>query len=102
MNLVIDGNLTYPPSEISCVRDVTLYSVVWSKFNVLIEICPTYKDHVWRHLKSRGAMDYVDDIISPGREHGLKISDQPKSHIRVNYISCDNLNFIIDRLRRFG
>ena len=102
MNLVIDGNLTYPPSEISCVRDVTLYSVIWSEFTVLIEMCPAYKDHVWRHLKERGAMDYVDDIVAPGKEIGLKISDQPESNIRVNYISCDNLNYIIDRLRRFG
>ena len=102
MNLVIDGNLTYPPSEISCVRDVTLYSMIWTEFTVLIEIFPEYKDHVWRHLKSRGAMDYVEDIISPAEERGLKISDQPRSNIRVNSIRCDNLSFIIDRLRRFG
>jgi len=47
-------------------------------------------------------MDYVDDIIAPGKETGLKISDRPRSNIRVNYISCENLNYIIDRLRRFG
>ena len=36
MNLLIDGNLTYAPSEITCVRDVTLYSAVWTEYEVLI------------------------------------------------------------------
>lgn len=102
MNLVIDGNLTYPPSEISCVRDVTLYTAVWTEFEVLVEIDKQYRDHLWNHLKSRGVWDYVEDIISLGREPGLRLSDQPKSNIQVNAIRCENLNYILNRLRGFG
>lgn len=102
MNLLVDGNLTYPPSEISCVRDLTLFSVTWTEFTVLIEIKSEYKDHVWKHLKSHGAWDYFEDIVSPCREHGLKLSDQPASNIRVDYIRCENLNFILSRLKGFG
>ena len=102
MNLIIDGNLTYPPSEISCVRDVTLYSTVWGQFNVLVEIEKQYRDNVWKHLKTYGAYDYVKDIISIDREPGFRISDRKRSNIMVNKITCDNLNYIINRLRVFG
>lgn len=102
MNLIIDGNLTYPPSEISCVRDVTLFSTVWTEFEVLVEIDRLYRDQVWKHLKRYGAYDYIQAIVSPDKEHGLKISDQPRSTIYVDKISCENLDYIINRLRSFG
>jgi hypothetical protein len=102
MNLIIDGNLTYPPSEISCVRDVTLYSTVWTEFDVLIEIERQHRDHVWKHLRMLGAYDYIEDIVSIDREPGLKISDRPRSNIVVTKITCENLNFILSRIRRFG
>lgn len=102
MNLIIDGNLTYPPSEISCVRDITLYGTVWGEYTVLVEIEKQYRDHVWKHLKSYGAYDYIEAIVSVDREPGLKISDKPRSNIKVTKIVCENLNQIITSLRRFG
>ena len=102
MNLVIDGNLTYPPSEISCVRDITLFSVTFTPFTVLVEIESEFKDDLWNHLKSFGAWDYFEDIISPAKEPGLILSDKPRSNIRVNYITCDNLPYILNRLKGFG
>ena len=102
MNLKIDGHLTYPPSEISCVRDITLYGTVWGEYTVLVEIERQYRDHVWKHLKEYGAYDYIEAIVSIDREPGLKISDEPDSNICVKYISCDNLSYIINRLKRFS
>lgn len=102
MNLVIDGNLTYPPSEISCVRDVTLYSTIWCEFTVLVEIEREYRDHVWKHLKRYGAYDYVEAIVPVGREGGFKIGDSDRSNYRVSRIVCENLNQIITTLSRFG
>lgn len=102
MNLVIDGHLTYPPSEVACVRDITLFTAIWTEFTVLVEMSPKYKDHLWRHLKGRGAMDYIEDIVEPLSVHGLRISDEPGSNIKINHITCENLNFIISRLRSFG
>ena len=102
MNLIIDGNLTYPPSEISCVRDVTLYSTVWGQFTVLVEIEKQFRDQVWHHLKSYGAYDYVEAIVSVDREPGFRISDRDRSNLVVDKITCDNLNFIINRLKTFG
>lgn len=102
MNLLIDGNLTYPPSEPTCVRDVTLYTAVWTEFHVLVEIDTCYRDDVWNHLKRYGAMDFVEQIVDVDEVHGLKMSDQSRSNIQVNCITCDNLNHIITCLRTFG
>ena len=102
MNLVIDGNLAYPPSEVTCVRDVTLYSTIWGEFCVLIEIEKQYRDGLWKYLKSYGAYDYVEAIVAPGRESGFLISDEPKSNYKVNKITCETLPGIIQTLQRFG
>jgi hypothetical protein len=102
MNILLDGNLTFPPSEIMCVRDVTLYSTIWGQFSVLVEIEKIYTDQVWKRMKSRGAFDYVEDIVDVDEESGLRISDRKRSNIRVSKICCENLNSILNRLRRFG
>ena len=102
MNLIIDGNLTYPPSEISCVRDVTLYSTIWGEFTVLVEIEKQFRDHLWKHLKSFGAYDYIEAIVSVDREPGFRISDRERSNLMIDRITCDNLNYIIQRLQTFG
>ena len=102
MNLVIDGNLAYPPSEISCVRDVTLYCAVWGEFSVLLEIDREFRDHLWKHLKRFGAYDYVQDIVSVDREPGFKIGEHPRSNLQVDRIAASNLNRIITTLQRFG
>lgn len=102
MNLVIDGNLTYPPSEISCFRDVTLYSTIWGDFSVLVEMERQYRDQVWYHLKSHGAYDYVEAIITPDKEPGYRIGDRPGCNITVDKITCENVSHIITCLHQFG
>lgn len=98
MNLVIDGNLVYPPSELSCIRDITLYSAMYSDMTVIVQIWPELKDDVWRRLKAAGAMDFVYEITDPQVE-GIVISDARRSNIMVNQITCDNLHSILNRLR---
>lgn len=102
MNLVIDGNLTYPPSEISCVRDITLYSTIWGDFSVLVEIEREYRDQLYKHLKTYGAYDYIEDIISIDREPGFRIGDRPGSNLFIDRIGADNLSLIIKTIQRFG
>lgn len=102
MNILLDGNLVFPPSEIMCVRDITLYSTIWGDYTVLVEIEKQYTDQVWYRLKSKGAFDYVEDIVDVDQEHGLLISDRKRSNIRVTKICCENLDQIISRLKRFG
>ena len=98
MNLVIDGNLGYPPSELSCIRDITLYSSIYSDLTIVVQIWPELKDDVWFRLKAAGAMDYVYEITDPEID-GIVISDAKGSNIRVDEITCENLSSILNRLR---
>ena len=42
MNLLIDGSILPPPTEITCFRDVTLYGSVFCSLDVLIEFESEY------------------------------------------------------------
>lgn len=60
-----------PPSSVSCFRDLTLVAHEYCHYNVLVEVAP--KDPYYTYLKRTGAMDYVDDILLPGEEMGLRV-----------------------------
>ena len=103
MNLLIDGKLTLPPSEVSCFRDVTLYGSVFGKFNILIDPRQIQKDMVWMWLKQNGAHDFVDYILSSKDfETGIKLSSRKTCNICVTSITADNLSFIISRLKQYA
>ena len=99
MNIIIDEDLTNPPTEISVFRDVTLYSKVFLDCDVLLECEPTDRDIYYYWLKTRGAFDYVDDFINFGDEHGVTIR-QRKGTICIEYLSAHKLNQIISILKR--
>lgn len=88
-----------PPTSISCFRDLTLYAHLFNKYFVLIEAEP--KDPYYRYLKKAGAMDYVDDIILPGEETGIRIDTDfvyaPTACV-VDKITAYNLKYIVQSL----
>ena len=103
MNLLIDGEIVLPPTEISCFRDVTLYGSVFADFNILIEDTTNHKDILWAWLKSHGAHDFVDYIIGEYEtEHGVILSNRRGCNICVSAINADNLSFIISRLKQYA
>ena len=98
MNLLIDGRILPPPTEISCFRDVTLYGSVFSNLSILIET--TEKDLIWKFLKINSAHDFISGLIHPGEETGTMMSGtRGRCNICVNSINYDNLEFIITRLQ---
>lgn len=98
MNLLIDGRILPPPTEIPCFRDVTLYGVTFANLSVLIET--TEKDLIWEFLKFNSAHDFISGIVNPGEEVGTIISGtRGRCNICVNSINYDNLSFIISRLQ---
>ena len=98
MNLLIDGRILPPPTEIPCFRDVTLYGSVFSNLSILIET--TEKDLIWNFLKINSAHDFISAVILPGEEQGTRISSiRGSCNICVGSINYDNLNFIISRLQ---
>ena len=93
--LIVDGHLTFPPTEVSCFRDVTLYAQVFRSLDVLIQIEPQHVDTCYHYLKSCGALDYVRDFVSPGETHGLRLSNNAPCDILARKIWAGNLNRIL-------
>ena len=73
MNLLIDGSIIPPPTEIPCFRDVTLYGSVFCKMDILVEF--EQKDLIWEFLKLSAAHDFISAVVAPGEEHGTRMSN---------------------------
>lgn len=85
MNLIIDGDLTAPPSSISCFRDVSLYAKCFLNLNVLVECEKDLIDFYWYWLKDNASYDFVDAMIYINEESGFKIA-------------CDGGNFNVRKI----
>ena len=99
MNLIIDADLTNPPSETSVFRDITLYSKVFLKYNILLECESEHKDIYYYWLKNRGAFDFVDDFVRYEQEDGVTIRSTHGT-ITINYLRVEELNKIIYLLKK--
>lgn len=99
MKFLIDARLTEPPSEISVFRDITLYSKVFLKYDVLLECEEEVTDMYWYWLRNRGAFDYISDIVKFGSESGITMRQQTKADIVLRYLRVEQLQPVINRLR---
>ena len=70
MILLIDAELSDPPSSKTCFRDVTLYASIFSKADVLVECETPMIDIYWHWLKREGGMDFVAQLIRVGEVRG--------------------------------
>ena len=99
MNLIIDSSLSEPPSEVSCFRDVTLYSKIFVFEDVLLECPKVTRSLYWKWLKKHGAHDFISDLILiTDSESGIKISPT-KGNITVSQITSDTLSHVIKCLQ---
>jgi len=99
VKIILMGELSEPPSSITCFRDVTLYSSCFLKADVLVECPKGMRDMYYKWLKNHGAYDFVDAIVRADREYGFKIGPK-KSNLRVDYLTAHNLDIVIQSLRR--
>jgi hypothetical protein len=99
MKLLIDARLTEPPSEISVFRDITLYSSVFLKYDVLLECEDDVTDLYWYWLKNRGAFDYISDIVNRGKETGITMRQQAKADIVLRYLRAEQLQLVLSKLK---
>ena len=99
MNLIIDADLTNPPSEISVFRDITLYSKIYLNFDVLLECDAEYKDIYYYWLKNRGAFDFIDDFVGVNQETGITIRSK-NGTITLNHLRVEELTKIIYLLNK--
>ena len=73
MYLIIDSMLLDPPSEVVLFRDITLFASSFCRKDILLEARPEDVDFYHKYLKSRGAFDFVEDIIRYDSEVGQSI-----------------------------
>lgn len=97
--LIINGHLMFPPSEVSCFRDITLYAHVFVKIPVLVQVEPEHVDTCYHYMKHTGSYDYVQDIVLPNQEHGVMLSDKPPHDIRARRIWAGNLNRLVTEIQ---
>jgi len=71
MVLIIRDELLNPPTWLASFRDLTLICSMRLETDILIESADA--DVYYRWLKPKGAMDFVEDIVRPGSEDGLRI-----------------------------
>ena len=70
--------------------------------NVLLECEVEERDLYWRFLKEQGMFDFVDDIISPFEEKGLRLDVERRNleiSVIVNCIRLENQVNIIEDIR---
>lgn len=100
-NLILDARFSEPPSECTVFRDVSMYAKFFLHLNVLVECSGNEKDIYYYWLKSRGAFDYIDDIIEPGQENGILLS-YLRGNISVVCLSADTLSFVLTQLKKIA
>jgi len=95
MLIIIDAELSDPPSSRTCFRDATLYASVFAKHDVLVECSPTSVDFYWDWLKTGGAMDFVSQIIRFGEEQGFTIRRQSGGSLNLGRLDEVTLQKVI-------
>jgi len=100
MTLIIRDQLVNPPTWFASFRDLTLYCNIFLKDDVVIE--SEDPDPYYRWIKPRGGMDFVEDFVRPGTEHGVHLdcdANYPLSVI-TDRIAPENVHRLIAELRR--
>jgi len=95
VNLIIDADLTNPPSQRISVRELTFFAHEFRGYNVLLET-NSNKDFYYSYLKGI-ALDFIDDIVKVGEETGLRIGNSPiyAPTIIVEFINSKNINYLL-------
>jgi hypothetical protein len=92
--LLINAELSNPPSTVGSFRDITLYSSAILKVEVVIECPNDSKDMYWHWLRNHGAMDYIKEIVVEDDELDFYRIDnklrRPKTIIVVDKIVPEN------------
>ena len=97
MNLLISGELTAPPSEVSAFRTLTLYATTFKNLDCLVEVQPGEIDYYYHWLKDKYALDFVRQLVYVGEETGFKLK---YSNIkRLTYNNLNDLIFVVSMMR---
>ncbi len=90
MNLLISGELTAPPSEVSAFRSLTLYATVFKQLDCLVEVQKEEMDFYYKWLKDKYALDFVKQFVCVGETSGFRLQ-----YSRIKKLTYNNLNDLI-------
>jgi hypothetical protein len=104
MLIVMDAELSDPPSSRTCFRDATLFASIFAKAEILVECPPDTVDIYWHWLKNGGAMDFVSDIVRADEvpSNAFCIRHRPKTcNLGLSRLDEYSLSRVITALKRF-
>lgn len=102
MNLVVHAPLSEPPTESLPFRYVISCASRNCGMDVLLECETEARDLYWRFLKEQGMFDFVNDIVSPFEERGLRLDVEKRgleASVIVNYIRFENQVSIVENIK---
>lgn len=100
MTLVIRDQLTCPPTWFASYRDLTLYCAVFLQLDIVLE--SENADVYYHWIKPRGGMDFIEDIVRPGSERGVRLDfarHYPGSSVITDRIAPENVHRLIASIR---
>jgi len=99
MTLIIRDQLVCPPTWFASYRDLTLYCHIFLKQDIVIE--SEAADIYYRWIKARGGMDFIEDFVRPGSEHGtrLDLAAHAPGTIVTDRIAPENIHRLIGAIR---
>lgn len=95
--LVINAELTAPPSEVTLFRDITLYANTFLDQEIVIECPREERDFYYKWLKQKCALDFIEDFVKNNTVEGITIRRE-KATIKVERINYSNFQNIIRRI----
>lgn len=101
--LIINAELTNPPSTISSFRDLTLFCKLKHgyRLDIILECEQDEKDIYFSWLRPKGALDFVKYIITPQeQEPGFRVDTKVRISptIVVNRIIPENMQILLSRI----
>ena len=102
MNLVVHAPLSEPPTESLPLRYGRSCASRNCGMDVLLECEDEVKDLYWRFLKEQGMFDFVNDIVSPFEERGLRLDVEKRgleASVIVSYIRFENQINIVESIK---
>ncbi len=99
MTLIIRDQLTCPPTWFLSYRDLTLYCHIMLRLDIVIESAEP--DLYYRWIEPKGGMDFIEDIVRPGSEHGVHLDTVRHfpSTIITDRIAPENVHRLIASIR---
>lgn len=85
-NLIVNGELSCPPSEIYAFRTFTFFAKQFCHYEILVKVPWDDRDAFWNWMKHKYLLDHVRDLIAEEDHH-----PELGKELILERITCDNL-----------